>query len=156
MCEEHASAGIPCPSLSSMNAGAESIGAALMKAPAAIIGATAGVCLAASLLFVIENFIWFALGIALATAAVGTVLVRKTLRNLRDGRATWQPSMATTQHRLNGAPRPAVEPPRRPAIEAPRKPLLPPQTAQALAELAGAIIPVQAAGRQALTERTHR
>ena len=150
MCEAHEAAGITCVS-------AESIGAALLKAPSAIIGATAGVCLAASLLFVLENILWFLLGTGLAVAAVGAVLVVKTRRNLLDGRETWQPGQARTQHRLNGAPRPAVGPPRRPAIEeAPRKPLLPSQTAQALAELAGAIIPVQAAGCQALTERTHR
>jgi hypothetical protein len=132
-------AGIPCPSV-------ESIGSAILAAPRVIAGTVLGVSAAVALSFVVENFVWFALGAAVLIGAALTVLVRKTHRNLRDGRAVWQPSMATTQHRLNGAQRPAVEAPRRPALEAP-KARLPQETARALRELAGAIIPIQAATR---------
>jgi Flp pilus assembly protein protease CpaA len=132
-----------------MNAGAESVGSALMAAPSAVIGATAGVCLAAALLFVLENIVWFMLGTALACSVAFIVLVAKARKNLRDGTATWHPSMARTAARLNGAPRPAVALPAPAvlALEPPKPPMLPAGQAKSLTELGAAIAAVRDAGQ---------
>ncbi len=146
MCEEHAAAGIPCPSM-------ESIGSAILAAPRAIAGITLGVCAAVALSFVLANLIWFGLGLAAAVAVAGTVLVRKIRRNLRDGREMWHPGLATTPARVNGARRPAVEAPQRAALP-PSRPGLPVTQAQQLAELGQAIWDVRyAPEQQAITDR---
>ena len=133
MCEEHAAAGISCPSM-------ESIGSAVLAAPKVIAGAVLGVSAVVALSFVLANLVWFGLGLVALVAVVGTVLVRKTIRNLRDGRETWHPGLAQTRTRLNGAQRPAVEAPRRPALEAPRAT---DAAYRSLAELGGAILAVK-------------
>lgn len=78
MCEEHVAAGIPCPSV-------ESIGSAILAAPRVIAGTVLGVSAAVALSFVVENFVWFALGAAVLIGAALTVLVRKTHRTCATG-----------------------------------------------------------------------